>query len=171
MAATVHERPELGPGQAWHVLNRVLSDNIRERMGQEEHATLSLIRYEASGRLTFAGAHEDLLVYKQATRRCERIATPGIWVGIDAHPPAAATEESEYRLEPGDVLVLYTDGIIEAAAASGEAYGIERLERRIQLSGHLAASRICELVVQDVQGWMHTQTDDLTLVVARHRGG
>ena len=42
VAATVHERPELGPGQAWKALNWVLSDNIRERMCQEEHATLSL---------------------------------------------------------------------------------------------------------------------------------
>src|SRR5688572_30438301 len=110
VAATVHERPALGPGKAWKALNEVLSDNIRERMGHEEHATLSLIRYERSGRLTFAGAHEDLLVYKAQGGRCERIATPGIWVGIGADVPPDATEEREYQLEPGDVLVLYTDG-------------------------------------------------------------
>jgi sigma-B regulation protein RsbU (phosphoserine phosphatase) len=171
VAATVHERPELGPGQAWRALNRVLSDNIRERMGQEEHATLCLIRYETSGRLTFAGAHEDLLVYKRRTGRCERISTPGIWVGIGSEVPPEASEEREYRLEPGDVLLLYTDGIIEAASASGDGYGIERLERTLEANGHLAVARISEIVVQDVQAWMHTQHDDFTLVVARHCGG
>ena len=170
VAATVHERPQLGPGQAWKALNSVLSDNIRNRMGQEEHATLSLLRYEASGRLTFAGAHEDLLVYKRASGRCEHISTPGIWVGIGTEIPAEATEEREYRLDPGDLLVLYTDGIIEATDAAGEAFGSERLSRLVEQSGHLAVSCICERVVQDVQRWMHVQRDDLTLLVARHPG-
>jgi phosphoserine phosphatase RsbU/P len=170
VAATVHERPELRPGQAWKALNWVLSDNIRERMCQEEHATLCLIRYETSGRFTFAGAHEDLLVYKLMTGRCERISTPGIWVGIGAEVPPEASEEREYQLEPGDVLLLYTDGIIEAASASGENYGIDRLERALQANGHLAASHICELIVREVKAWMQTQRDDFTVVVARHCG-
>ncbi len=170
VAATVHERPQLGPGQAWKALNSVLSDNIRGRMGQEEHATLSLLRYEASGRFTFAGAHEDLLVYKRASGRCERIATPGIWVGIGTEIPPEATEEREYRLELGDLLVLYTDGIIEATDAAGEAYGTERLMRLVEQSGQLAVARICALIVEDVQRWMRVQHDDLTVLVARHAG-
>jgi DNA-binding LacI/PurR family transcriptional regulator/serine phosphatase RsbU (regulator of sigma subunit) len=170
VAATVHERPALGPGRAWKALNEVLSDNIRERMGHEEHATLCLIRYERSGRLTFAGAHEDLLVYKRASGRCERIPTPGIWVGIGAEVPLEATEERQYQLEPGDVLMLYTDGILEAKAPSGEQYGFERLEQLVIKHGALPASRICELVMQDVTDWMGAQDDDLTLVVARHLG-
>jgi phosphoserine phosphatase RsbU/P len=171
VAATVHERPEIGPGLAWRALNNVLSENIRERMGQEEHATLSLIRYRSSGRITFAGAHEDLLVFKPRSGRCERISTPGIWVGIGTEIPSDATEEREYRLEPGDVLVLYTDGILEAKAASGECYGSERLERIIESSGHLPTARICELVIQDVSGFMAVQDDDMTLVIARHGAG
>jgi phosphoserine phosphatase RsbU/P len=168
VAATVYERPELGPGHAWKALNSVLSANIRERMGQEEHATLSLIRYRTDGRITFAGAHEDLLVYKRASGRCERISTPGIWVGIGTEIPDDATDEREYCLESGDVLVLYTDGILEAKAASGEPYGSERLERLIESIGHLPTARICELVIQDVSGFMAVQDDDMTLVIARH---
>ena len=170
VSSTVQQRPTIGPGEAWKALNSVLSQNIRERMGQEEHATLSLIRYEKSGRITFAGAHEDLIVYKSRTQRCERIPTPGIWVGIGSEVPEDATEERAYTLEPGDVLVLYTDGIIEAKAASGETYGHERLERLIEQSGELPAERICESIIADVSAWMKTQDDDLTLLVARHRG-
>jgi phosphoserine phosphatase RsbU/P len=170
VAATVHERPELGPGRAWKALNDVLSANIRERMGQEEHATLCLIRYERSGRLTFAGAHEDLLVYKRESGRCERIATPGIWVGIGVEVPPDATEERGYQLLPGDVLVLYTDGIVEAKSPTGEVYGNERLEQLIAKHGALPAPQICERVIADVNGWMASQDDDMTLVVARHMG-
>jgi sigma-B regulation protein RsbU (phosphoserine phosphatase) len=167
VAATIYERPELGPGQAWKALNGVLSANIRERMGQEEHATLSLLRYDRSGRLTVAGAHEDLVVYRRATGRCRRIATPGVWVGIGTELPPEATEEREVELEPGDVLVLYTDGVIEAAAASGEHYGPDRLERIIEANGHLAAARLCDVVLEDVRRFMHAQHDDLTILVAR----
>ena len=136
-------------------------------MGEEEHATLSLLRYERSGRFTVAGAHEDLIVYRPSTGRCSRIATPGIWVGIGTEIPPEATEEREIWLEPGDVLVLYTDGIIEAQDAAGERYGTERLERVIQSNGQLAAKRLCEVVLEDVRRFMHAQQDDLTLLVAR----
>ncbi|HTV17314.1 MAG TPA: SpoIIE family protein phosphatase [Polyangiaceae bacterium] len=167
VAATVYERPEIGPGHAWQALNGVLSANIRERMGEEEHATLSLLRYERSGRLTVAGAHEDLIVYRPSSGRCTRIATPGVWVGVGVDIPPEATEERVVTLEPGDVLVLYTDGVIEAQDASGDRYGIERLERVIESSGHLAATQLCEALLEDVRRFMHTQHDDLTLLVAR----
>jgi sigma-B regulation protein RsbU (phosphoserine phosphatase) len=170
VAATVYERPELGPGQAWRALNGVLSTNIRERMGEEEHATLSLLRYDCGGRFKVAGAHEDLIVYQRATGRCRRIATPGIWVGIGTELPPDATEEREIELAAGDVLVLYTDGVIEATDAAGEHYGPERLERIIEANGHLAAARLCEVVLEDVRRFMHTQHDDLTILVARQRG-
>jgi DNA-binding LacI/PurR family transcriptional regulator/serine phosphatase RsbU (regulator of sigma subunit) len=168
VAATVYERPELGPGQAWKALNGVLSANIRERMGEEEHATLSLLRYDRAGRFTFAGAHEDLIVYRRATGRCRRIPTPGVWVGIGTELSPEATEEREVQLEAGDVLVLYTDGVIEAADASGEHYGPERLERIIEANGHLPAARLCDVVLGDVRRFMHAQHDDLTILVARH---
>ena len=117
-----------------------------------------------------AGAHEDLIVYRRATRRCWRIATPGVWVGIGTELPPEATEERELQLEEGDALVLYTDGVIEAANAAGEHYGPERLERVIEANGHLAAARLCELVLEDVRRFMHAQHDDLTLLVARQGG-
>jgi serine phosphatase RsbU (regulator of sigma subunit) len=170
VAATVHERPELGAGAVWKALNTVLSDNIRERLGQEEHATLSLIRYATSGHLSFAGAHEDLLVYKAQSARVERIATPGIWVGIGTDIPEDATEERAYQLSPGDVLVLYTDGVLEAKSSSGELYGPDRLVHSIERHAHLPAESICREVLTDVRRFMAVQDDDMTLLVARHRG-
>ena len=170
VAATVHERPSLGAGAVWKSLNTVLSDNIRERLGQEEHATLCLLRYTTDGRLSFAGAHEDLLVYKAATGRIERIATPGIWVGIGAEIPDDATEERVYQLDPGDVLLLYTDGVLEARSSSGEQYGMERLAHCVERHGRLPAEQICQLILADVREWMSIQDDDVTLLVARHLG-
>jgi DNA-binding LacI/PurR family transcriptional regulator/serine phosphatase RsbU (regulator of sigma subunit) len=170
VAATVHERPELGPGQAWLALNRVLTENIRQRLGQDEHATLSLIRYHDDGRLIFSGAHEDLFVYRASTRRVETVITPGIWVGIMTEVAPEASEQGELRLAPGDVLLLYTDGVLNARSASGELYGHERLQAQLALTGHLPVQAIRDGILREVMSWMDVQDDDVTLVVLRHTG-
>jgi len=170
VAASVHDRPEVEPGQAWRTLNSILSENIRDRLRQEEHATLCLIRYSVSGQLRFAGAHEDLIVYRKATGRVERVHTSGIWAGISRDVLDADLEEREAQLQPGDVLLLYTDGVVEALSASGEMYGIERLMMTLASTGELPVQTICERIRQEVSAWMASQADDITLIVARHTG-
>lgn len=170
VAASVHDRPEVEPGQAWRTLNSILSENIRDRMRQEEHATLCLIRYSASGQLRLAGAHEDPIVYRKATRRVERVHTSGIWAGISREVLDADLEERDAQLQPGDVLLLYTDGVVEAQSASGEMFGIERLMLTLAAAGEQPVQTICERIRQQVNSWMQSQADDITLVVARHTG-
>src|SRR4029078_25628 len=109
----------------------ILVETVRERLGQHEHATLTLIRYRRDGGLTFAGAHEEMLIRRAGTGRCERSQTPGAapggcersetrgaWVGAK-RDITAGTVDSAARLQSGDVLVLYTDGLTEATAADG----------------------------------------------------
>jgi len=170
IAATVHDRPALQPRQAWRTLNRILSDNVRERMQQQEHATLCLIRYHESGQLRFSGAHEDLIVYRKATGKAEYVRTRGLWAGILPDPTDEEIDEGECQLEPGDVLLLHTDGVVEALSSAGEMYGIERLSAAFAASGHLPAQIICDRLVQDVSAWTQRQDDDMTLIVARHAG-
>lgn len=169
-AAAVHGKPDLCPAQAWRVVNAVLTENVRHRLQQDEHATLSLIRYKREGTLAIAGAHEDLLVWRQARACCELVPTPGVWAGIREQVPTLEPEVVGCQLEAGDVLLLYTDGIIEARNASGEGFGIERLQATLtELSGR-PVQEIRDRLVQQVTCWMHEQLDDLTLVVARYVG-
>ena len=170
VAATVHDRPALQPKHAWRTLNTILSDNIRERMQQQEHATLCLIHYHDSGRLRFAGAHEDLIVYRKASGCAECVPARGLWAGILRDVPEEEIVEAECQLYPGDVLLLHTDGVVEALSSAGEMYGIERLRALLVASGELPVQAICDRIVQDVSAWMQTQADDMTLIVARHVG-
>jgi phosphoserine phosphatase RsbU/P len=170
VAATVYGRPDLEPREAWRGLNAVLSDNIRERMRQQEHATLCLIRYDGSGRLRFAGAHESLLIYRKNTGRAECVPTTGIWAGIIRDVPLDSIDELECRLGAGDVLLLHTDGVVEAMSSAGEPYGLERLQALLEATGELPVQAICERILADVGAWMDAQSDDITLVVARHVG-
>ena len=81
IGALARKMPDAAPRDLLLALNTMLVENVRERLGQHEHATLTLIRYRRDGSLTFAGAHEEMLVRRAATGRCERIETPGAWVG------------------------------------------------------------------------------------------
>lgn len=165
----IRSNPMLPPSHHLIVLNEALHDNLRHRLTLDEHATLTLIHYEDSGTLTFAGAHEDLIIYRTATRRCECVNAPGVWVGaIDDVSPHMA--DASTRLERGDLLVLYTDGVTEAMNAHREQFGLARLCRVVEASAHLDVSAIVDNITNDVAQWHTAQTDDVTVVVARYVG-
>ena len=170
VAATTHTRPTARPAEVWQALNHVLCDNVRERLAQDEHATLALLRYSVDGRIIHAGAHEDIIVYRQKTGGCELISTSGMWVGITQELPPDPTPEAEIQLERGDILVLYTDGIVEAMDRERNQFGIKRLCQIIEHVAHEPADRICEAINRNVLAHMHQQSDDLTLLVGRYLG-
>lgn len=156
------------PSAVLHAMNAALYCNIRERLGQEEHATLTILRYTRDGRVRFAGAHEEIIVHRAATGRVELIPTPGMWVGIQ---PAYEAEESELQLEDGDLMVLYTDGVIEARNPAQKLFGVERLVPPVQGSGTEPVQRLCDRIVSAVLEWSPVPEDDVTVLVARHRAG
>jgi len=168
VAALVRQSPDAAPRDVLGVVNAVLYDNVRTRLGQDEHATLSLIRYRHDGALTFAGAHEDMLVYRAATGRVEVVPTPGTWVGA-TRDIGDATEDSLLRLAHGDVLLLYTDGVIEAQNAAGEQYGSERLTQQLLRLAGQPVPHIREALAASVGDFMAEQRDDYALLVARYR--
>jgi phosphoserine phosphatase RsbU/P len=77
---------------------------------------------------------------------------------------------AETALSPGDTLLLYTDGVTEAANPSGEEFGESRMVETLCSNRALAAQPLLETVIQAVQQFSgEEQADDITLVVARCR--
>ncbi|HXU01125.1 MAG TPA: SpoIIE family protein phosphatase [Polyangia bacterium] len=170
VSAITHDRPGASPAQAWSALNAVLCDNVRTRLARDEHATLTLLRYDDNGRLVFAGAHEDIVVYRAARGCCEVLKTQGVWAGIADDIANGTTTDQECRLEPGDTVLLYTDGVTEAANANRELFGLERLCRTLE-NARAADRNIEEIrdhIMSEVRSFMAAQTDDQTLVVLRY---
>jgi serine phosphatase RsbU (regulator of sigma subunit) len=97
-------------------------------------------------------------------------------VGLDADLPLGVDPDAIYRvqplqLEPGDRLVLLSDGVLEAAPESGAAYGAGRLDEVLRASQELAPYEVARLVVQDVIGHRAGDlADDLTVVCLDWRG-
>jgi sigma-B regulation protein RsbU (phosphoserine phosphatase) len=68
-------------------------------------------------------------------------------------------------LQPRDRLVLYTDGIIEAANSAGEFFGQEKLLRLMQDTAKLSSVEAADRIIDAVRKWASSQDDDLTVLV------
>jgi len=169
IAVLVQERPAARPSELLPALNSMLYKNIRDRLTQDEHVTLTLLRVVADGRVFFAGAHEDIVVCRAAGGPCQRIETPGTWLGVvpEIGPPMP---DSELRLAPGDVMLLYTDGVTEAMNARREQFGMDRLCTALEQVRDRPVGEICDHLIAVVAAWTAEQHDDVTLLVLRQTG-
>ena len=75
-------------------------------------------------------------------------------------------------MQPGDLLVCYTDGITEPENAYGEMFGEERMIALIQKNQHLEDSLILDSVLDAVRAWtgLPELHDDMTILLARQVG-
>jgi sigma-B regulation protein RsbU (phosphoserine phosphatase) len=169
VSGLVRANPTATPTRIVCAVNEVIYDNVRNRMHHDDHVTFSLLRYTSDGCVKFAGAHEFILVYRQAYRGIEVIWTRGTWLGAipDISP---ATIEQTLRLEPGDVMVLYTDGVTEAMNAEGLQFDLEPLGKAIVAAAPQGPKAIVERVLADIRAFSNVQSDDISIVAARYAG-
>lgn len=150
-----------------NILNATLYHNI-QRLNLDKGLSLSLLNYH-EGKFYFSGQHEEILVVRE-NKQVERIDTTnlGFFLGLKADiSPLVAQQEVD--VHPGDGIVLYTDGVIEAMNELGQAYGLDRLCQIISQHWHRSAVEIQQTIVEDVHYHMGTQKlyDDLTLVIIK----
>jgi serine phosphatase RsbU (regulator of sigma subunit) len=118
-------------------------------------------------RLTLAlGGHPPPLLLR-ADGTVSRVGVPGLPVGVFDHPDPG---EELVVLDPGDVLVLYTDGVTEARSAT-EWYGEERLAARLAEVGPcVGAERVADAVAEDVLRFSGgVLRDDMAVLALRVR--
>jgi sigma-B regulation protein RsbU (phosphoserine phosphatase) len=167
VAALTHYKPDAAPTDILCRLNHVIYENIHHRLEIHDYVTLSLIRFFRDGRLVVAGAHEDIIVYRKRARSCETLPTNGTWIGVISDI-GDFTTDAHYTLDEGDVMVLFTDGVTEAADPGGVPFGFDRLLQAVAEVGEEPTERIVEHVVASAQAWCSQPVDDLTVVALRY---
>lgn len=167
VAALARKSPDAAPSELVCALNTVLHDNIRHRLQNKEHVTFTLLRYEPGGKLTFAGAHEEICVYRKRTNDVELVPTPGTWLGA-VRDVKKHTVDSTLQLEKGDIVLLYTDGVTEARAQNGEQFGLDRLTALLQNSADLPMPALIDRVYKAVATHAQELDDDVTLLAFRY---
>ena len=134
----------------------------------DHYATMSILFFDqSSNELTYANAaHHPLLIYRKKTRIMENIDTEGLPIGIEK---AAKYGQKRTVLNSGDVIVLYTDGIIEAMNNKGEQYTIERFTELIASNADLSPKEIIASIKTDISAFVGNakQHDDQTLLLMK----
>ncbi len=146
-------------------VNRYLADNIPAN----RFVTLFYAELDpASGALSFlnAGHNPPLIVHAAGT--VEQLASGGLPLGIKRN---AEYREGRTQMQMGDILVIYSDGVTEAASPSGEEFGATRLyevvSRNIDASAAGVRDRIESALTKFSQGT--EAADDITLVIVKRQ--
>jgi sigma-B regulation protein RsbU (phosphoserine phosphatase) len=120
-----------------------------------------------AGRLTWASAgHPPPLLWKKRDGTVQELLHPGMVLG---RLRRAAYTEASVPLEPGDRLLLFTDGIPEALNPTGEPFGDARVREVLAEDPDLSSDGMADRLLQRVAEWTGRSAgfeDDLTLVVA-----
>ena len=82
----------------------------------------------------------------------------------------SVTLDQTRRLERGDLMVLYTDGVTEAMNEGREQFGVERLCEVVRAHAQQPVDEIVQRVGERVGEWCRRQVDDVTVVVIRYDG-
>lgn len=144
--------------------NRVLKQRIEPR----RFMTCVLLRWNGKeNKLYYTGAgHEHVMIYHKVQAVCEVKQTGGIALGMVPDASKIVREE-EIPFMPGDYVVLYSDGIVEAKNMSGEMFGIERLKNSIEAyAGSSQPQDLFTQISRDLASFVgnHVQEDDVTLI-------
>ena len=96
---------------------------------------------------------------------CELISTQGIWMGV--LPEVKYRQVYYLTLEPGDMMILYTDGIIEARNDRGEFFDVQRLVDLVNSKAGLPPFTLRDTIFESVNLWASEQRDDMTLFILK----
>ncbi len=159
----------LSPAQLLTLVNRALWRNL-QLIGKGQYMTMTALCI-ADNRVTYAGLHQPLLVFRKASGDVDEVETHGCWVGI-LDEIENLNEDRHFDLAPGDAVMLYTDGLVEAKLR-------DRPEELLRLPAVMARFQASCLAQQTAVNIAHSVlaetnhcvvTDDVAVVVLRRIG-
>jgi serine phosphatase RsbU (regulator of sigma subunit)/DNA-binding NarL/FixJ family response regulator len=116
-----------------------------------------------------AGHHPPYLLRAESRGSVEELRRTGMALGVVEE---ATWEQATVRLAPGDMLVLYTDGLTDAEDGTGSFFGRERLREIVQARMGCSAQDMQDTLIAEVHEFMGetSQFDDITLVIVKSVG-
>jgi sigma-B regulation protein RsbU (phosphoserine phosphatase) len=145
-----------------------VNDLMCQNTGSDRFITFFWGMYDpVQRRLTTVNAGHNYPFLLRADQRMERLEKGGMILGV--LPSILPYEQEEVTLDPGDVLLLFTDGVSEALSRTGEEYGEQRLEALLRTHRRARAAELVEAVHRDVLEFARgaPQSDDITMMVLR----
>jgi serine phosphatase RsbU (regulator of sigma subunit) len=151
------------PAEILKKVNEIIFENI-QKMGEDKYMTLTLMSIQNDGNIFFSGLHQDLIIFRKELSKTELIGTRGMWLGlIDEITHALYIDH--LILNPGDTMLLYTDGITEAMDSNQQMYSEEKLALLFQNLGHLSPAEIKHRIIHSLENY--SCHDDITLLIIK----
>jgi sigma-B regulation protein RsbU (phosphoserine phosphatase) len=157
VAATSQRANAADPARLLAGMNAILCGNTQDQFVTAAYVYLDSqsqdLRYSAAG-------HPAMLLLRGGEVR--EIAENGLILAVFDF---AMYTNVAFPLEPGDRLLLYTDGVVDAANALGDFFGQDALSALLRQTAELPPSDAADRIIAAVQQWSATQDDDLTVLV------
>ena len=168
LEATLRAEARRAPSDLAGVIATV-NQQFHEACFEEGYATLFYATFDPASRiLNYVNAGHNPPLVRRADGTIEWLDTGGAPVGMFGE---WLYQEGSVRLNPGDVLIAYTDGIVEAQNGLGQDWGLSRLQQTANECSHEPAAEIKDRIWQTVDEFVGRakQRDDMTLLILTAR--
>jgi sigma-B regulation protein RsbU (phosphoserine phosphatase) len=173
------ERPEIGAGELMETLNKyvyltlathgVFVTGLAIRGDLAGHADAASC-YRDPMRITFASAGHPTAFVRSADGEIQRLESNATMLGV-LPPEAYDSDEKVFLMHPGDAVIAYTDGAIEARNLEDEMIGIEGVRDLVNVIGgeSMDPSHWPEHLIRRVAAWRNAPPADDTLIACVYR--
>lgn len=160
---------ELGVDTVLRTVNRLIHTGSVVRLGGRHYLTAQLLMYRGDGVFDCAGSHLWPIAVRPDTGACRRLEMVGPWLGVVPELPAVPVHR--FQLAQGEVVCLYSDGIIEARSSDGAMFEVARLETVLtrELGAGRPLSEVADAILREVAEFAQAQDDDRTVLLFRRR--
>ena len=158
-----YPEPPTEPGELIYFLNQHLC-----KVADPSFVTALYIVYDGERhRLKISRAgHPPPMIYRASEKKAIEYTCGGVFpLGVDSYEQVPVTEA---ELQPGDRILMYTDGITERFSMDGETYGERRLLQQLEGSGNIQPEELLTAIMKDVDDFANGRPadDDQALLLA-----
>jgi serine phosphatase RsbU (regulator of sigma subunit) len=168
----------------YQTINNTLYENIQSRLSKKSfigsqysnmYMTFRLYRFNEEGDFEmFGNDHAEPFICRKKTGEIIPIPSTGFIIGIVGDALGGDDASFKFKLDEGDLLCLYSDGISEAKKAGSEntngsldLFSDERLHNLVSMNRNKSPQEIISQVTHEVENWMSIQHDDISIVVIK----
>lgn len=170
----------------YQIINSTLFENIQKRLSKKSnmghqyshlYMTFRMFRFDDDGNFEmFGNDHAEPFICRADTGEVQTIRSTGFLIGI-MEDGIMNGKTFKFKLNPGDLLILYSDGITEAKKEAKSKvlgkdrkvlmFGEERLHQTVAQNRAKTPQEIINCVIDEVSNWMAEQEDDITMAVIK----
>ncbi len=170
---------QIKPYELYDIVNKLLCKINRDRIGSDKFMTQNYF-VEKNGTFTHAGAHEIALFYRKKQDdviELRDLSHKAAFMGI-TELATAKTSTGNFKMRKNDILILYTDGAIQAKDNYGNQFGIVKLRKLLKSNSTLALNKLIAKIMKeiydhalngDLKKYSGNFADDVSLFVLRKK--